>query len=68
MQMISVDSSNLESVGYVNGTLHIQFHSGGLYEYTNVPASLYQGLMSAPSKGRYFHANIRGRYGDRRIG
>ena len=68
MQMIPVRSSNIASVGYESGTLHIRFHSGGLYRYSNVPASVYQGLMSAASKGRYFHANIKGRYGDTRIG
>lgn len=68
MQMIPVNSSNLASVGYENGTLHIRFRSGGLYSYTNVPVSVYQGLMSAPSKGSYFHAHIKGQYGDHRIG
>lgn len=67
MNMIPVSSSNIASVGYENGTLYIRFHSGGLYEYTNVPAALYQGLMSAPSKGRYFHANIKCSYAYRRI-
>ena len=68
MNMIPVSSSNLSSVGYENGTLQIQFHSGGLYRYINVPYSVYQGLMAAFSKGRYFRANIRRRYGERRIG
>lgn len=68
MQMIPVSSSNISSIGYEGSTLHIRFHSGGLYAYYNVPLSVYNGLMSAGSKGRYFHANIKGRYGDTRIG
>lgn len=68
MNMIPVVSSNLASVGYEGTTLYIRFHSGGLYAYYNVPASIYQGLMSASSHGTYFHAHIRGRYGDTRIG
>ena len=68
MQMIPVSSSNISSIGYEGSTLHIRFHSGGLYSYYNVPLSVYNGLMSAGSKGRYFHANIKGRYGDTRIG
>lgn len=68
MNMIPVASSDLASVGYENGNMHIRFHSGGLYAYTNVPPSVYNGLMSAGSKGRYFHAFISGRYGERRIG
>ncbi len=68
MSMVSVASSDIASVGYENGTLHIRFNSGGLYAYYNVPVSVYQGLMKADSHGKYFHANIRGRYGDTKIG
>ena len=68
MRMISVSSSDIDSIGYESGTLHIRFNSGGLYAYYNVPQSVYQGLMSAGSHGSYFHANIKGRFGDTRIG
>lgn len=66
--MKPVSSSDIASVGYENGTLHILFHSGGLYAYYNVPEQIYLGLIRAGSVGRYFHANIRGRYSDTRIG
>lgn len=68
MEMIPVQSSNIASIGYESGTMHIRFHSGGLYTYSDVPEFLYMELMSAASKGRYFHAHIKGRYGDTRIG
>lgn len=68
MNMIPVASSDISSVGYEGTTLHIRFHSGGLYAYYNVPARIYNSLMNASSKGGYFHANIKGRYGDTRIG
>lgn len=68
MNMISVSSSDLASVGYENGTLYIRFHSGGLYAYSNVPESIYVGLMSAGSHGRYFHTYIKGSYTYQRIG
>lgn len=68
MNMTHINSSNLESVGYENNTLYIRFHSGGLYSYSNVPESVYQGLMTAGSHGRYFHYNIKGRYAYHRIG
>ena len=68
MQMIPVSSSNLSSVGYENGTLYIRFHNGSLYSYSNVPASVYQGLMSASSHGQYFAAYIKKCYPYRKIG
>ena len=68
MQMKSVSSSDISSIGYEGSTLHIRFNSGGLYAYYNVPSGVYNALMSASSHGKYFHANIKGRYGDTRIG
>nr|DAH96251.1 MAG TPA: KTSC domain [Caudoviricetes sp.] len=68
MQMIPVASSNLAAVGYADNTLWISFHSGGIYEYSNVPQSVYESLMNAPSKGKYFHAYIKRSYPYRRIG
>ncbi|WP_214464552.1 KTSC domain-containing protein [Levilactobacillus brevis] len=61
MNLISVVSSDLSAVGYEPSTqqLEIVFHSGGVYLYSGVSPSEYQGLMSAGSKGRYFHAFIK---------
>jgi hypothetical protein len=65
MDHIAVSSSNLRSVGYESNssTLEIKFRSGGLYQYYNVPLSVYIGLMDASSHGKYFHRNIKGKYG-----
>ena len=59
-----VESSNLNSVGYEpdTKTLEIEFHDGGIYQYFDVPADIYQGLISAPSKGKYHHAFIKNTY------
>lgn len=61
MKRQSVDSSNLASVGYdVNSnTLEIEFNSGGVYQYLNVPESVYRGLMNASSHGQYFDVYIK---------
>lgn len=67
MHMIPVSSSNIASVGYANGILYIQFHSGGLYSYDNVPEDVYHNLIHAASHGRYFHANIKNVYPYHRI-
>ena len=65
-----VVSSNLLSVGYdeSSGTLEIEFRTGGIYQYFGVPNSIYIGLISADSKGRYFHSMIKnGGYAFRKI-
>ena len=46
-----------------SGTLTLWFTSGGRsYDYYGVPASVFDGLLSASSKGSYFNAYIRDRY------
>ncbi len=62
--MIKVNSTNLSAVGYDSETkiLTIEFNDGGLYEYYDVPQNIYDELMSAPSKGSFFHRFIRNTY------
>ena len=59
-----VSSSNLKSIGYDADAriLEIEFQTGAVYRYSQVPESEYKGLMSAASHGKYFYANIRNRY------
>ena len=56
-----VNSSNLASVGYdaSSNTLEVEFNHGGIYQYYNVPESIYNGLMNASSHGKYFDAYIK---------
>ncbi len=64
MERIQVSSSNLVSIGYDPDTviLEIEFMRGIVYQYSGVPASEYDALMSAASHGMYFFANIKDRY------
>jgi hypothetical protein len=61
MKRVSVQSSNISSVGYDPNasTLEIEFHSGGVYQYYGVPGQVYEGLMKAESKGSYFYHYIK---------
>lgn len=68
MNMIPVASSNIASIGYENGTLYVRFRNGGTYAYLNVPQSVYNSLMSAPSCGSYLAAHIKGIYPYRKVG
>lgn len=64
MERQSVSSSNLSAVGYDAGseTLEIEFNNGRIYQYYNVPEFIYENLMSAPSLGVYFNAEIKNAY------
>ena len=66
----SVASTNLQSVGYDEGTqtLEVQFVSGRVYQYYGVPENMHTLLMQAPSKGQFFNTNIRNSYPFSRVG
>ena len=61
MKRISVLSSNLKSVGYDNEKqiLEIEFQNCSVYQYFNVSQKVYEKLMSAESKGKYFFETIK---------
>ncbi|HKH46838.1 MAG TPA: KTSC domain-containing protein [Thermoanaerobaculia bacterium] len=64
MRRKPLTSSAIASVGYdpKRGTLEVEFRSGNVYRYLNVPEEVYQDLLQAKSKGRYFGSSIRGQY------
>jgi len=64
MDRTPVSSSNIRSIGYDSGsgTLEIEFNSGPVYQYFDVPESEYDGLMAASSHGTYFNASIKHAY------
>lgn len=68
-EWIPVSSSNLDAVSYddILRRLFVRFKSGSVYQYENVPKGKYQGLISAASKGSFFHQHIKGVYGFTRL-
>ncbi len=69
MRVATVDSTTLATVGYDDELkrLQLEFCSRTVYLYFGVPAAVYEALLGAPSKGRYFNGTIRGRYPYRQI-
>lgn len=61
MEMIKVVSSNVVAVGYKGNDLYVDYKSGS-YVYKDVPKKVYEGLVNAESKGKYMHANVKGKY------
>ncbi len=43
-------------------TLRINYVSGRIYDYKNVPEKIYKALKTATSKGSYLNRNIKGKY------
>ena len=65
---MTLRSSLLQSVAYdrVTSRLDVRFRNGETYEYLMVPSAVYDELMRADSKGRFFLAKISGKYPFRR--
>lgn len=68
MERQEVKSSNIRSIGYESGRLHVEFSSGAVYEYSGVPAEEHKALVEAPSIGAYFARNIRPKYVGQKLG
>ena len=65
VEMVDVESTLIAQVGYdaETQTLFIKFvTTGDTYRYAGVPQAIYDALLAAPSKGKYFAANIKGAF------
>lgn len=66
-----VSSSDVASVGYdaSTSTLEVEFHSGGIYQYFDVPNHHFVALTRGNgSVGKYLNAQIKGHYRYQQVG
>ena len=70
MQRIPLASTALASVGYDAATceLEVEFRSGRIYRYREVPPGTYDFLLRARHKGQYFNRMIANRYAFEEVG
>ena len=64
MDITTVESTTLAAVAYDegHGILQLEFRSRAIYRYFGVPAAVYESLLAAASKGKYFNQSIRGNF------
>lgn len=70
MERESVQSSMIRSLGYDSNTstLEVEFNSGAVWQYYDVPEGVYYDMKNSSSIGKYFHANIRKQYSESQVG
>lgn len=70
MKRDPVSSSNIVSAGYdaPSETLEIEFMSGAVYQYYNVPQSIYDAFIAAPSAGQFLSFQIKNAFPYSRVG
>ena len=61
MDRTLIESTALTSVGYDDAAhvLEVEFVHGGVYRYLGVPRAVYDGLLSAESRGAYFDEHVK---------
>lgn len=64
VERVAVESSSIVSVGYDASarSLELEFTSGGVYRYVDVPPQIHAALMASASKGRFVNLEIRDRF------
>ena len=64
MNVTAVESTTLSTIAYddARNLLQLEFCSGAIYQYFDVPAVVHVDLLRASSKGTYFNRIIRGRF------
>lgn len=65
----AVQSSLFKSVGYdeKEQLLQVEFKNGDVYNYSDITQEMYQALSSAESIGKYYLANIKGKFNANKI-
>ncbi|MEI8279578.1 MAG: KTSC domain-containing protein [Bacteroidota bacterium] len=64
MMRKEVQSSKIASIGYDNNShaLEIEFHTGSIYLYADIPQDIYTQLMESHSHGRFNAKYIKDNY------
>ncbi|MBU4257283.1 KTSC domain-containing protein [Patescibacteria group bacterium] len=64
MHRTQVASSNIRSIGYdpASSILEVEFTSGDVYQYFNVPKHLYQQFLHASSYGQFLNDYVKYNY------
>ena len=62
MNVTTVESATLRGIAYDEGTglLRLEFRSGAVYDYFEVPGAVHDALLRAPSMGACFNRAVRG--------
>lgn len=59
MEFVNVESSNIGRVAYKDNNLYVEYKSGNMYKYLDVPKETYTKLVESESKGRFMNSYIK---------
>ena len=69
IEMTPCKSSQVKAFGYdaASKTLQLEFNSGGIYQYHDVPASTFDSMKECESVGKFLGTEIKGKFKFTRI-
>jgi len=72
MHRTHVSAKGITEIGYhedseVHGTLELEFESGHVYRFFNVPPDVHDKLIHATSREDYYHLYIGSRFPNKRV-
>ena len=59
MDLIKVNSSNIDGIGFDENGLTVRFKSGNTYQYNDVDLTLFNEFLKSNSKGQFFNTKIK---------
>lgn len=64
MRMIPIDSTAIARIGYdaARRILRLQYTNGRIYDYLDVPSTMYRQLLKAESAGEFVNLEIKPEY------
>lgn len=70
MDRRNIESTMIRSIGYdvSSSTLEIEFNDGPIWQYYDVPESLWFEFDACDSHGKFFHSRIKNQYSGNRVG
>lgn len=57
-----IDSEAINAVGHDGKDMHVAWKSGTTSIHPNVPVDKFRSFLAAPSKGKFFHSQIRAQH------
>jgi hypothetical protein len=63
-RMVKVNSSTISEIGYdaQRSVMSVKFKTGAIYEYLEVPQSIYDFVINSESVGKALNAEVKGVY------
>lgn len=59
MEIIKVQSSVISKIGFDGKNIFVKFVENGWYKYANLPKSVFEKFLVAPSKGTFLNKTLK---------